>query len=654
MTARAKQDREPAGSLAVARVCVDVPLPHLDRTFDYRVPADLDAKARPGTRVKVRFSGQLVDGWLLDRVEETAHEGRLAWLEKVVSAEPVLDPQVVRAAREVADRYAGSLADVLRLAVPPRQAKVETEPGVPAPDGVPAAPPFDGWRRYPAGEPFLRALAEGRAPRAVWSALPGEQWPARIAEAVAATLHSGRGAVVVVADARDLERLDAALTALLGPDRHVALAAALGPSERYRRFLRARRGQVAAVVGTRSAALAPVAELGLVALWDDGDDLHAEPRSPYPHVRQILLTRAQQTGAAVLVGGFARTAEAQLLLATGWAKEVAAHRDQVRRAAPAVLPADDSQLARDPAAASARLPSVAWQAAREALAANAPVLVQVPRRGYVPAVSCQDCRERARCTRCSGPLALGGSGSVAACRWCARPAAGWTCPACGGRRLRAAVTGVRRTAEELGRALPGVPVRTSGKDAVLATVPAEAALVLSTPGAEPVAEGGYGAVLLLDSWALLTRADLRATEEAARRWFNAAALARPGERGGKVVVVADGGLATVQALVRWDPAWLADRELGERRELGFPPAARLASLTGPAAAVNEFLDVARLPDGVQVLGPLPVGEDEERMLLRTARGGGLALAKALHDAAGVRSLRKAAHPVRIQLDPHEL
>jgi primosomal protein N' (replication factor Y) len=243
---------------------------------------------------------------------------------------------------------------------------------------------------------------------------------------------------------------------------------------------------------------------------------------------------------------------------------------------------------------------------------------------------------------------------VAACRWCARPAAGWTCPACGGRRLRAAVTGVRRTAEELGRALPGVPVRTSGKDAVLATVAAEAALVLSTPGAEPVAEGGYGAVLLLDSWALLTRADLRATEEAARRWFNAAALARPGERGGKVVVVADGGLATVQALVRWDPAWLAERELGERRELGFPPAARLASLTGPAAAVSEFLDVARLPDGVQLLGPLPVGEDEERMLLRTARGGGLALAKALHDAAGVRSLRKAAHPVRIQLDPHEL
>src|SRR4029079_15262126 len=93
----------------------------------------------------------------------------------------------------------------------------------------------------------------------------------------------------------------------------------------------------------------------------------------------------------------------------------------------------------------------------------------------------------------------------------------------------------------------------------------EPALVVSTPGAEPLAEGGYGAVLLLDSWALLSRADLRAGEEAVRRWVGAATLARPASRGGRVVVVADGGLVPVQALLRWDPAPFAARELGERR-----------------------------------------------------------------------------------------
>ncbi|MFI7160691.1 primosomal protein N' [Micromonospora chalcea] len=644
---------------------MDVPLPHLDRPFDYLVPEALDAEAQPGVRVKVRFAGQLVDGWLLERAESSAHP-KLAYLEKVVSPVPVLSPEVARLARAVADRYAGSLADVLRLAVPPRHARAEkavtadadapADPDAPAdadarPGGRAEVDPR-GWRDYPAGPALLRALTDGRPARAVWSALPGEDWAGRYADAVAATVAGGRGAVVVVADARDLDRLDAALTAVLGAGRHVRLTAADGPARRYRAFLAARRGDVAVVIGTRAAMFAPVERLGLVAIWDDGDDLHAEPRAPYPHARDVLLTRAQLGDAAALVGGYARSAEAQLLVETSWAREVVADRAVVRARTPAMAPTgDDPQLARDPGAASARLPSLAWTSARDALRADLPVLVQVPRRGYVPSVACADCRTPARCPHCAGPLALPSAQGTPACRWCGRVAAAYACPECGGRRLRASVTGARRTAEELGRAFPGVPVRTSGREEVLATVPGGAGLVIATPGAEPVADGGYGAVLLLDSWALLTRADLRAGEEALRRWMAAAALARPGTAGGRVVVVADGALAPVQALLRWDSAWFAARELAERRELGFPPAVRMASVTGVAEAVSDLLDGARLPDGAEVLGPVPADEGRERMLVRVPRSRAAALAEALHAAAGQRSARKAADPVRLQVDP---
>jgi primosomal protein N' (replication factor Y) len=229
-------------------------------------------------------------------------------------------------------------------------------------------------------------------------------------------------------------------------------------------------------------------------------------------------------------------------------------------------------------------------------------------------------------------------------------AAAHACPHCGGRRLRAAVTGARRTAEELGRAFPGVPVRTSGRDGILDAVAGEAAVVVATPGAEPVPDGGYGAVLLLDTWALLTRADLRSGEEALRRWLAAAALARPD---GTVVVVADGALPVVQALLRWDPGWYAARELVERRQLGFPPAARMASLTGPPEAVQELLAEVDLPERAEPLGPVPAGPDAERMLLRVPRADAAALAAALHRAAGARSARKAT-PVRIQVDPADL
>jgi primosomal protein N' (replication factor Y) len=213
------------------------------------------------------------------------------------------------------------------------------------------------------------------------------------------------------------------------------------------------------------------------------------------------------------------------------------------------------------------------------------------------------------------------------------------------------VTGARRTAEELGRAFPGAAVRTSGRDEILDTVPGTAAVVVATPGAEPRAAGGYGAVLLLDTWALLTRSDLRAGEETVRRWLTAAALARPAPAGGKVVVVADGSLAPVQALLRWDPGGFAARELAERRELGFPPAARMASLTGTPEAVADLLAAVRLPDAAELLGPVPAGEAQERMLVRVPRARAAALATALHEAAGVRTARKAPQPVRIQVDP---
>jgi primosomal protein N' (replication factor Y) len=637
--------------LPVARVAVDISLAHLDRPFDYLVPARDDEKAVAGCRVRVRFAGQLMDGYLLERAETSEHQGRLAYLDRVVSPEPVLSAEIAGLARAVADRYAGTLADVLRLAIPPRHATVERES---VKEHQP--PPGTGtgtWHRYPAGDAFLRALREGRPVRAAWSALPGPDWPAEIAAAAAAT---GKGVVIVVPDVRDLARVDAALSdAGVG---HVALTADLGPAERYRRWLAVSRGEVRVAAGTRAAMFAPVHDLGLVILWDDGDDLHSEPRAPYPHAREVLALRAHRTGAAALIGGFARTAELTQLVESGWAKPLAGAPDTVRKLAPRVSAAwaDERELGRDSAALTARLPSLALRTARDALRTDpGPVLVQVPRRGYLAAFACDRCRAQARCATCQGPLQITGSHQVPDCRWCGALAVSWTCPHCSGTKVRAMVTGAVRTAEELGRAFPGIPVHTSGGPHVLAGVASGPALVIATPGAEPVAEAGYAAALLLDGWALLGRPSLRSAEETLRRWLNAAALTRPAA---PVVVLAEAGLPAVQALIRWDPVTFAERELADRSELSFPPAVRMAAVSAAPAVLADFLLTAELPAQAEVLGPVEVrvadGEETERALIRIDRSRGLELAHALHTAQARRSARKEAGSVRVQLDPAEV
>ena len=646
--ARKAAQAAPADVDPVARVLVDVPLAHLDRTFDYAVPASMADAAQPGARVKVRFAGQDVDGFLLERATASDHSGRLAPLRRVVSPEPVLAPRVAPRAGELAERYAPTRAAVLRLAIPARHATTEKQPSPPAPQ----PPPFDpaaaeaAWAGHEPSAAYLRHLADGGSPRAVWSAGPATDWALLVAHAVAATLASGRGALVCVPDGKDVARVDAALSEVLGEGQHVALTADAGPARRYADFLAVSRGARRVVVGTRAASFAPVHDLGLVVVWDDGDDLHAEPRAPYPHTRETLLLRAEREGAAALLGGFARTVEGEYLLRTGWARELVADRATRRRVTVAIVGEAGAR------SHGGRIPTEVHQAVRDALAAG-PVLVQTPRLGYVTSLACERCRTPARCAACQGPLALTGPTTPPACRWCGTVAEDWACTECGHRGLRAPVLGDARTAEELGRAFPGVTVRQSSGERVLATTGAEPHMVVATPGAEPVAEGGYAAVVLLDTWLLLSRVDLRAEEEALRRWLTAAALTRPG---GRVLAVGDPAHPALQALVRWDAAGYAARETVQRLEAHLPPASRLATITGEPGAVDDAVTLLAAPEGAEVLGPVDLGTaggEESRVVVRVPRHLGSGLSAALGELQRVRSSRKL-DAVRIQVDPPTL
>ena len=665
---RAGGARTPVEVEPIARVLPMLSVPHLDREFDYLVSAEQSDDAQPGVRVRVRFHGRLVDGFLLERRNDTDHAGKLGWLDRVVSAEPVLTAEIRRLVDAVAARYAGTRPDVLRLAIPPRHARVEREATAThkLPEtSIPAPVDPSGWEVYGRGGQFVAALAESRAARAVWQVLPGDPWADRFAEAAAQTIRTGRAVLAIVPDQRDLDTLWRAATTRIDEDGVVALSAGLGPAARYRRWLAALRGTARLVIGTRSAVFAPVSDLGLVMVWADADDTLAEPRAPYPHAREVAMLRAHQARCAALIGGYARTAEAHALVRSGWAHDIVATRSVVRARSPRVAALDDSGYAdeRDPAARTARIPYIALRAARSSLEAGAPVLVQVPRRGYIPSLACGRCRTIARCRRCTGPLSLQDRGPGTVCRWCGRAEPTLRCARCGSDAVRAVVIGARRTAEELGRAFAGTPVMTSTGDAIVAEVAARPALVVATPGAEPRAEGGYGAALLLDTWALLGRQDLRAAEDALWRWMSAAALVRPGGDGGVVLVVAESSIPTVQSLIRWDPVGHAEAELTARAEVGLPPSVHMAALDGAAGAVAALLDQVRLPDGADLLGPVdpppgvrrpagtPAGAPVTRMLVRVRREQGLALAASLRRGVSVLSARQDHEPVRVQIDP---
>ena len=657
-------------SVPVARVLVDSGLVHLDRPFEYLVPEELDAAAQPGVRVKARFAGRDVTGYVVERSDVAEHTGRLTPLRTVVSEEAVLTPPVLELAERLSRHQAGTVMDVLRLAIPPRHARAEkalpmdppTEDAAETPSPA-VAPDRQGegeeppspevpkvWAGYRAGSAWWSRVAAGESPRAAWVAAPSRppetDWPRALAEAARGALVSGRGSVIVVPDQRDVERIDAALTEVLGDGQHVRLTADQGPQARYTAWLKVLRGHVRVAVGTRAAAYAPVRDLGLVAWWDDGDDLHLEPRAPYPHVRDVLLTRADVEDTAVLAAGLAVSTDVAALVDAGRVHLIGGGTP--RREAPRVLVAGEGlDEERDGPGARAHIPSSAHRAASAGLR-EGPVLLQVPRRGYLPAMSCATCRAPARCPECRGPLALPSPDRPPECGWCGRAPRGFVCPHCDGDRLRAGIIGARRTAEEIGRSFPGTKVITSGAGEVHESVGPEPAIVVATPGAEPVADGGYRAVLLLDAWASLDRPDLRAAEEAVRRWFAAAALGRSWVDGGTVILCGAPSHVTipaVEALVRWDPEWFAARELGERAELDLPPTTWTAEVVTDRRRVEGIEHAVRgAAPSAQLLGPLPVtgSEDRRRVVVTAPFADGPLVAAALKDVRAGESARKVA------------
>lgn len=675
----------------VARVRVDSTLPQVDRTFDYRVPAELSEDAVPGARVRVLFNGHELTGYIEERAATTDWtRTSLLPLKSVLSRVPSVAPEIFALAEALADRYASTVANVLRLAVPPRIAALDkryapllpgyesaylgdsapvstsdapesaasehvasesTEsgpstasaassaatsiatdpyawlatPGAPAPfvldppalnpDAPDAASVFSDYEN---GAEFIEDVAAGAATRAVMTVLPGHlehTWADVLATALAAAAASGRGAIAVVPTAKNLDLLEAALAERLPADSFVRLSSDSTPHTRYHGFVKARLGQVPVVIGTRAAAYAPVANLGLVVCWDDGDSSLVEQRAPYCHARDVLLLRASAEGTAALFAGFSMSSEAARLVRTRWASHVRAPRALVRDYSPRIFSTgSEFELARDPLAAMARIPHLAFEHARRALV-RGPVLVQVARSGYIPSFSCERCRMPARCGECSGPLSVASGSSVPSCSWCGHLAQQWRCSECGFTHWRYSAAGATRTAEELGRAFPNVPVISSAGDHVRASVGPEPALVVATPGAEPVAFGGYAAALLLDADKMLRFDSLRAPEAALRRWLNAAALVRPAALEGTVVTTASPS-PVEQALVRWDPAWFARQELEERAQTGLPPAVRTAAVTGAEADVRafmeEFLGSSALPERVReqlrIVGPVPLDQ----------------------------------------------
>lgn len=672
-----------AGPVRYARVVVEVEPDHLDRPFDYALPAGLATGVETGSRVEVVFSGRRVRGLVVALGEETELlDGQVREVRRVLGPHTWATPDEIEVFGWAAQRFAAPTAAVIRHALPSqRVGDVERRaeaagwfpPGRAPHPPDPPRPVVDevAWAAYGAAGSELRAAAESGAGAYFWRPLPHENLAARLVELIQATLAGGRDALLVVPEARS-----PAADAIARAFRGVTVDARGGPRPRrlYRGWLEARCGRARVVIGERGVAFWHLSRLGLGVIVDEANPALKERRAPRHHAREVVLERARRAGAAAVLIGTVPSAAAWRLLAERRLRPVVPDRDAERTAAP-IIRVDDRSVPGTPG----RLGSSALDALRACVQRGELGVVLAARRGEGRALVCGRCSDRFACPVCDSSLAVasgrvsglglpknaGGTGPEATilCEGC-----GWStegqhlrCHRCGGDSFAPLAAGAERLGSELARTFRDTVVRVL--EGYAQQAPPPPAIVVMTRGsalAEP--PGPVGAVVLPDLDGQLRRPTLDAAEDALRlafrvaTWLSRSCRAERPAAGGRgslapesavVVQTREPGHHAVRALVQWDPGAFWREEARHRSELRFPPAAHAVRLDVRGDGRRVAVDLrSLLPGSDDVLGPRPLGERSGLLIKSADRSATLAALAPLRVAWSQEGL-----DVRVDVDP---
>jgi primosomal protein N' (replication factor Y) len=557
---------------------------HLDRAYTYRVPDD----AGVGALVRVPVRGRSRTGVVIELFDE-ADVARVQPVRAVLG--PGLPTEIVAVANTVAEHYLSSLGEAFDAALPKRVASEEEDRAAVSKAPTSLAVADTSWlTAYLGGDALLRSLSQHGHAAFAWRPLSHERRGPAIVSLVAQTLNRGRGVLVLLPEVRARSEVASALHDGFGP-RIAWLGSDRADRERYRAWLRLRRGACDVAVGGRAAVFAPVPNLGLVVIDDESHVSFKERRAPRFHARPVAWQRARDAGA--------------VFVAVGVPPSVEVYHAVQRRLLQAVGPDRTTELASRPVVhvidrtrEDDRLTPTAKTLSRirETLAAGRRAVVLVHRSG-----------DPAR--------------AIAS---------------------RAIRIGAPRNPSRL-------DARAIARDrAAFERACAAADLIVATPVlAKDLDLAGIGCVAVVEADAALAAAEFRAAEEAFATWWRAGRWLD--KDGSFVVETSHPKHPAVAALVRWDPSSLLRHEAHRRDELGYPPFAALVRVDTPAERGPDVLaEIERAAPGADVLGPI---DDDTRAVLAVRSRDRNGLIAALSPLAA--GWRAEGTDVRVDVDPRE-
>ncbi len=667
--------------MTLIRAVVLSPVPGL---FHYSLPDELQAVARPGSRLRLPFGRSSREGFLVDFKGE--EKPGLKAVAEVLPEELSLPPDLLELTSWAADYYFAPWGDVLMAAVPsgvgkgrarkkkaPEEDEARLRPDSPAP----ASTHLPTDEQAAAIAALDQALAAGGYSTLLLEGVTGSGKTEVYLRAAERAIQAGGQVLVLVPEIALSPQLETRFASRF-PGRVAVLHSRQTDRERREAWLRTRRGEAAVVLGVRAAVFAPLPNLKLVVVDEEHEPSYKQMEGFRYHARDLAVKRAQLAGAVALLGSATPSLESRA--------NAIRERYQLLRLTRRVdsRPLPDVRLVdmrdRTVRQRSTLLSEPLLEAMEEKLGLGEQIILFLNRRGFSSTMQCRACGEICKCPRCDVPLTVHRNPGEMRCHYCDfRMPEPTVCPACQSIEIKLAGAGTQKVESELGRLFPDFPIvrmdldttrgRTSHADLLGEFADRRAQILLGT---QMVAKGhdfpGVTLVGVILADVGLYIPDFRASERTWQLLTQVSGRAGRGSQPGTVLLQTyfPDHPAVRAALVTGSEAF-AELELAERTLFHYPPAVRLVSLrlsgkdeTEVRTAAEEIAGRAAAhpeADKVGRLGPAPAALARLRNRFRyhlLLRSGDLRALRAMtRDLAQAGTGGRRAVRLEVDVDPVE-
>lgn len=609
-------DRVEPRSIGERAVQVALPVP-LDTLFSYTVPNDLPMPP-PGTRVTAPFGRRTVNGVVVAQGAGADAPAQLKSISRVLDDQPLVDERYLDLARWVARIYCTTLGETLAAMLP----SARREKALPELSGE---EPLESPESITLSEEQVKAIEAVRRPQEpgeeAWYYLYGITGSGktevflRLAEREIA---EGRSVLYLVPEIALTHQLFEHISRRFG-ETAAMLHSGITPAERFGEWMRIKRGEAQLVVGARSAVFAPVRRLGLVVIDEEHEGSYKAGSAPRYHARQVAMRRALMEGASCIMGSATPSVEAWHLMESGRLTRLTLSR----RLSGGTMPHLTLFNLRT---TNSLISAPLAESIEESRRLGAQSILFLNRRGYAGAFQCRSCGYQTECPHCSVPMTYHKANNRMVCHYCGRTAHPISvCPECGSLDVGFFSFGTERVEEEMARLFPRLEVERLDTDVTRKRGALRSILNRFTAGeidvllgTQIVAKGlnfpGVRTVGIISADIGLSLPDFRAAERSFALIVQVAGRAGRFRTDGEVIV---------QTLRPEHPAIrhaahnriteFYREELGVRRELRFPPFARIVRIVvrgtdrGTVERVADHLagEARSAGRAVEVLGPAP-------------------------------------------------